>query len=365
MTAGPITHCTGQRPAADPVNGQAVRCGMPAGHTGEHVGVTCAGAALWTDTTGATDVTATVATAGPELERQPERPRRVGRSLPDPDRIVPEWIADMRRRNLSPSTIKRRRSTVTRFETHLEPTPLLHANADDITDWLDSLTVATSSRRYYIADLASFYEWAQLRRVLTEAPTDHVVRPQCPRYLPHPIDDDDLAHAVANAQPRMRCILLLGALAGLRRSEIAHLRGHDVDLTQNLLWVRQGKGNRDRVVPLHPDLRAAILLLPRAGSGTVIATDEGRPYQPDTIGTAVVRYLRGIGITGESAHALRHWFATTTYRQTRDLRLVGDLLGHASVSTTAIYTKVVMADAQPAVAGLRIGRPDDGSPSDG
>lgn len=288
------------------------------------------------------------------FRRTPRPALRAGRSLPDPDRLLPEWRADMKRRNLSPATLKRRLGTVRRFETFVEPRALVHATADDVVDWLDTLELSPNSHRHYIGDIAEFFRWCQSRGILSDNPCDYVVRPKTPRYLPHPIGDDDLAFLVTIADHRMRAILLLGALAGLRAAEIADLSGRDVDLPGNLLWVRHGKGDKERVVPLHPDLKAALALLPRAGSGPVIARLDGGRYKPGTITAYVSEFMRGNGVP-DSAHSLRHWFATWTYRSTRDIRLVGDLLGHANVSTTAVYAKVAPEAARPAVEALTIG----------
>ncbi len=180
------------------------------------------------------------------------------------------------------------------------------------------------------------------------------MRPRLPRRLPRPIDDTDLARAIAaapSASP-LRCFLLLAAFQGLRCQEIAGLRGEDVDRDAELLTVRHGKGGHERALPLHPLVAAQ---LPRVAGGPLFTLAGGSsPLRSHNVSHVVNDHLHSIGIAA-SAHTLRHWHATKLYQATNDLRMVQELLGHASVATTQIYAGWDRAKAGPAVAALTVG----------
>lgn len=118
----------------------------------------------------------------------------------------------------------------------------------------------------------------------------------------------------------------LAGACGLRRAEIAQLRGDDIDNG----WVRvTGKGGQVRAVPLPDDLAWL-----GGVDGWVFPNGRGGHLAPDTVG----RLLRQV--LGRGGHTLRHRYATTVYAGTGDLRAVQELLGHASPVTTARYTLV-------------------------
>ena len=127
-----------------------------------------------------------------------------------------------------------------------------------------------------------------------------------------------------------RCILTgigLGVYAGLRVSEMAHLEHRDVDLIGRVLYVRQGKGGKDRALPIH-DVLADILFR----CGHTMTAQVGH-----TISNRITRIYRDAGIHGHRPHDLRATFATELIRHEVDLITVRNLLGHASVKTTERY----------------------------
>lgn len=137
---------------------------------------------------------------------------------------------------------------------------------------------------------------------------------------------------------------MLAAQCGLRRSEIARTRREDVepDLVGYALRVA-GKGGHVRLVPLPDDLAAAIL---DRGPGWLFPSSHGGHLTPHHLGKIVSRHLP----PGFTTHTLRHRCGTVAYRETRDLRAVQELLGHAKPETTAIYTQVPDGALRAAIA---------------
>ena len=272
---------------------------------------------------------------------------------------ITEWLRALRRRNMAATTIKRRRITARRLEAWLAERgdTMLDATSDDIATWLDGLrnkhtgkSLAPQSVDHYQSDLVGFYRWATRSGRLDSDPTEWLERRIRPAYLPHPIVSDDLAVALDLADPQMRMILALAALAGLRAAEIAALHVTAVDRGGQTLWVVQGKGAKDRVVPICPALDAELARYGLPRSGPVIH-HEGGQYRAQSMSAKASRFLSGCGL-GNSLHDLRHWYASTLLDQGVDVRVVQELLGHSSLSSTQIYTRVSRRHLTSAVASL-------------
>lgn len=256
------------------------------------------------------------------------------------------------KRNLSPSTITHRRFRLRAFEEWLDK-DILDVTAKDIDKWLDHHDLAPQTRYTYVAYLAAFYQWALKERLVRKDPTEDLIRPKLPKRVPRPIARDDLAHAVSESDPRMRCFLLLAAFAGARCMEIAALRVEDIHRDQNVLLLH-GKGNKERLVPLHTDVLRSLTAfgLPRAGY--VFRRRDGKPLKPSTISRYVGKYLRSVGVDA-TCHQGRHAYATALYQLSGgDLRMVQDMMGHASPSSSAIYAAWSPARAAEVVEQLEL-----------
>lgn len=267
-----------------------------------------------------------------------------------------DFFASMRRRNLKATTIRRRRSTLLRCDQWCQihhGVTLTQATPEMIEGWLDSLRISSVSRHHYRADVAAFFAWATKHGHVDVDPTLLVERPRLPRPLPHPITTADLIEADRKADPRMRAILRLAAYAGLRCHEIAQLDVLDCDFHNEHVMVRNGKGGKDRIVPMHPKVREGLHTYGMPRAGWVFPNRYGHAYAPGSISAMAVRYLQHDLGTGWSLHDLRHWFATEVYRASgNDVRSVQELLGHASVQTTQVYTQWDRAAARRAVMSL-------------
>ena len=235
-------------------------------------------------------------------------------------------------------TIARTSRLLRYFAAALEPKDVLSADRHDIETWLDGRRLSPKSRYAYISILASFYDWAVDHELLEQSPTRRIRRPRTGRAIPRPADDGALERALAGATPRMRAWLMLGAYQGLRCHEIAQLQVDDLMMSRRppVLVVSHGKGGRERVLPLNPQVEAALRTYGLPRSGYVFTSDGTRPLVAESVSNTICRYLRDQGANA-TAHQLRHWFGSTVYQRSRDLRLTQELMGHAFPSTTAIY----------------------------
>lgn len=229
--------------------------------------------------------------------------------------------------------------------------PLLSANVDDMRYWYSALaeTNGPAAQRASLAGVRGFYQWCIEQDYLDRDPTRRLRAPRQPQRRPHPIAEADLARAIGSAEPtRVRPILTLAAFAGLRAHEIAGLHRRDVSGDQLTVV---GKGDRERAVDLHPTVADVMSTLPE--TGWLFPRRDGTPGPIDAhrVSTIANEHLHACGVQ-LTLHSLRHRFATQLYLATHDLLLVQHLLGHASPTTTQIYTDFDRASSASAVASL-------------
>jgi integrase/recombinase XerD len=260
--------------------------------------------------------------------------------------VIDDFSAYQQVCSFSPLTILRRRKSLSLFLRHIAPRDFADATVDDIEAWLATKEKATT-RYTYLADLRSFYKWAVKRGHLEFNPAAEVDTVRKPRSLPKPLGSNVLS-VISRGRLRTRQMAALGLFAGLRCAEIANLRGDDIDVPHGVLIVRHGKGDKDRVVPLHPEL---VRLLEGVPSSGWLFTRNGRPIQPGSVSRTLKEHLHRCGIEA-TAHQLRHTFGTELARQMGgNLLAVARLMGHSSTETTKGYTAWV-ADAAPEVCRM-------------
>lgn len=227
----------------------------------------------------------------------------------------------------------------------------------DVERWTAAKGLTPASTRNVLVNLRAFYRWAQREGRASADPTQLVDRPRLPVRLPRPAPEADIALLLGRADAQLRCLLALMACGGLRCIECSRLDWIDVSIDQATVIVN-GKGSRERLIDLSPDVVVALaayaLERPGRRSGAVFVGPTGRRMSPARVSQRVGRAFAATG-SGTRAHQLRHRCATAALRVPgADLLAVRDLLGHASVSTTQIYTAVIPGRTAATSRALRL-----------
>lgn len=174
------------------------------------------------------------------------------------------------------------------------------------------------------------------------------------RHLPKILRGAELDQLIAAAaSERDRMIIRAFSLLGLRVSELTGLRVEHIDLDDGVVLVAGGKGDKDRYVPIPtrflPELRR---WLGGRMNGYLFPNATGGRLHTRTVRYMIERTGERAGIRHTHPHMLRHTFATTLLDRGADLRQVQELLGHASIATTQIYTYISVSRLRSAVDKL-------------
>lgn len=257
------------------------------------------------------------------------------------DPLIAQNLGHMRRMNKRPATIKHRSDILRRLADHLGQ-PLADATPADLIRWQDQLTdrVSPATVATYVAHVQGFYRWAFEYEAIDRNPAIHLVRPARRRMLPRPVPEDHVAVAIRTASGPLLAMLILAAYVGLRVSEIAAVRREDVirESNGNFLLVH-GKGGKERIVPLVGDVWTELAPRLVGGRGAVFWRPSGIPADGKYVTNTITAHMQGLGLP-YTAHQLRHRFGTRLYAVTRDLRLVQDVMGHATLTMTSGYVQL-------------------------
>ncbi|RME55589.1 integrase [Candidatus Woesearchaeota archaeon] len=166
------------------------------------------------------------------------------------------------------------------------------------------------------------------------------------KKLPTVLSKDEIEKLITSTTNiKHRLIIQIGYAAGLRVSEIINLKWQDIDFNRNIIHLKLAKGKKDRIVMLSQKVKDGLLYLDQNRSGYVFLTNRGTKYTARTIQKIIENAAKKAGIKKRTTpHSLRHSFATHLLENGTDIRYIKDLLGHANVSTTLIYTKVSNKD---------------------
>jgi len=234
-----------------------------------------------------------------------------------------------------------------------DPVPV---TSGDIRSWIVSMlenNYSTVSVHRKISCLRVFYRYLRKEGIIKNDPLEKIVLPKRKKTLPVFVEEEALSNLLDNysfgdgfAGIRDRTIIELLYTTGMRRSELIGLRDNDLDLAEGSLKVT-GKRNKQRIIPL---VRPFIKRLDEyitirnsnietAENGWFFITDKGNKLYDKYVYNIVNRYLAMVTtIEKKSPHILRHTFATHMLNRGADLNSIKELLGHANLSATQIYT---------------------------
>jgi integrase/recombinase XerD len=242
----------------------------------------------------------------------------------------------------------------------VEHTAIETAPAEVMTSYLmacqKTRQMETSSILRHVASLKMFYRWAKAQAGVTGNPTEHLEKPHVWKKLPDVLGKEQMAALLAAIDPEHRlaardlAILEMFYACGMRASELAELKLSDLHLDIGVIRVL-GKGHKERIVPIGgpaqqalqiylDKLRPELLAVKNARSDRVFLSRSGGPITRVVLWQLVQKISKKAGVRAIHPHTLRHTFATHLLSGGADLRVVQELLGHADVGTTQIYTHV-------------------------
>ncbi len=195
----------------------------------------------------------------------------------------------------------------------------------------------------YHAHLTCFCAWLEAAGWIESSPMPKVRKPKRPQNRPRPLSEREVARVLSVAEGTTADWINLALLAGLRASEIAKIRGEDVNADGIFV---QGKGGKQEVLPCHPQLWDMAQHYPRIGYWFP-GNDNGH-VRSQHISLTVGRFFHALGIEG-SIHRCRHVFGTRLLRSGVNIRTVQKLMRHSSLDTTANYTAVDEEELRAAV----------------
>jgi integrase/recombinase XerD len=220
----------------------------------------------------------------------------------------------------------------------------------------DGAPLTLGSQHGALAPLKTWFRWLARDNQILYNPASELDLPKMPKHLPRAILSIQEVEAImAQADPttpyglRDRALLELVYSTGVRRMEVTHLALYDLDAPRGLVMVREGKGKKDRVVPigeralawLDRYLSEARPQLITMENNMLFVTDYGQPVTPEFVAAHVKRYMHFAGVKKPGAtHLLRHAMATHMLEAGADVRVLQALLGHTNLNTTEIYTHV-------------------------
>lgn len=254
--------------------------------------------------------------------------------------MIELYLASVRERGHTDATITSYRRYLKAADRRLAY-GLLRSNETELRAylWRDGLRVGT--RRTYRSALRSFFQWAVESGELDFDPTQRLKSIKVGRGLPRVAEDHEVEWVVTQTEQPYRLWGTLAAYAGVRCIEVSRL--HREHVTEDLLTIHRGKGNKARTVPTHSKVWATMQQLPPGPVTDMDNTEVARRFW---------KYCVAQGRAGVSMHRLRGWWCSNGYRVTKDLLAMQRGMGHEDPRTTAGYIKLPGDAIRTAVDGL-------------
>jgi integrase/recombinase XerC len=261
--------------------------------------------------------------------------------------LLASFLAWLRaERGASPHTLRAYEGDLRGMLEALGATPPEDARPAQLRAWLATTTPHAASLQRRIASARTFYGWLLREGRVRENPAERLRTPRVKKPLPHvvqveeatPLVETDVGEGLRAL--RNRALLEVAYGGGLRVSELAALDVRQLDLEGGRVWVREGKGGKDRVVPIGPPAVEALRAwLAGRAAGPVFTNARGGRLTTRALYDVVRRAGLQQGLSLHP-HMLRHSFATHLLSGGADVRAIQEMLGHASLATTQRYAHV-------------------------
>jgi integrase/recombinase XerC len=255
-------------------------------------------------------------------------------------------------RRMSMHTISAYRSDLEQFEAFcktLEFNLLEGTESRTVRSWMAHLMETKISPRSIhrkVSTLRSFSKYLRKNGIINKDPLSKISTPKTPKRIVQDIPAADLQNLFAHFPwdetefgMRDRLLLLLFYSTGMRLSELIGLKCIDIDLDRMNISVT-GKRNKQRVIPIHPEAAEELRPFIFGRNGYLFCLENGKPLYPVFVYRLVNKYLRLFSdALKTSPHVLRHSFATHMLNNGAELLAIKEILGHANLAATQVYTK--------------------------
>jgi integrase/recombinase XerC len=261
-------------------------------------------------------------------------------------------------KNYSPNTLASYKKDLQNYLSFLETQAFTVEDAThhQVRAYLASLMAAQQQARSVnknISTLRSFYRFLLREKVITVSPMLLIKNLKTPKLLPEVIDEEKLINLLDSQDTfsqdfvgqRDRLVMELLFGTGIRRSELVGIKAHDIDFYNQTIRIL-GKGKKDRIIPIYTSLlqliKEYLLLKDQTFENKIealIVTNKGEEAYANLIYGIVTHYLGTISTQLKiSPHVLRHSFATSLLNRGAAINDIKELLGHANLAATQIYT---------------------------
>lgn len=264
--------------------------------------------------------------------------------------FIVEWSHHQAAANLRPRTIKERATILASLERHVGK-PIEQAERRDLILWLAREGLSGSTRQNYRSLLYRFYTWLQDEGYRPDNPAARLPKVHVVAPTPDPVTTEGIQRLLGSVYRPARVKILLYALAGMRASELAAIKGEHIDVDRKTIHIPEGKGGKEAWLPLHPVIEAIARDMPagywfpseRAPHGHVTGA---------SVSHVLSLAMRRAGLARHRPHQLRAWFATEMLRGGVDSAIVQACMRHSSADTLKRYALPSEAQTMAAVTSL-------------
>jgi site-specific recombinase XerD len=260
------------------------------------------------------------------------------------------------------------------FLTEIDPNfSLLDVTEDIMSDFyqltiLRKGNISKGTKNTYQAIINALIEFAYTHKYISEDIRyrfEMHKEEKLPRYIPIEVIKELLKKSLKTSSPFFNYTVLYFLIGtGCRINELVNVRIGDFKVDENVIFIREGKGNKERYIPMYPEVKKVVMnFLSRTGVKAIDYTDERylfskriydnrKPVLKRSIQKMVQNLLENLGIENQySVHSFRHSFAVESIKQGMSIHILQQVLGHKNIETTTIYTKLHPHDLKDEVVG--------------